>query len=84
MLRELVVVVGTDGHGIQVVSVHCVNVTEAQQKMNSHIDMAIFEAEEIGLKPPFTTFDNSQHDGILGAALVIKQMRRDGHIPNEA
>ena len=81
MHQQFVVVVGHDKDGNSSMSIHSVNVSDAQLAMNAHIDMAIFEAEELGYTAPFTTFDNSRHEEILSAALVIKKMRKEGFIP---
>lgn len=82
MRKEFVFVVGTAPDGSPSMTLHPVNVTDAQYAAGNHFEMAIFDAEELGYKKPFVCFDNTQHDDIIAAGNIIKRLRADGDIEN--
>lgn len=75
MRKEFIVVVSTASDGSPAITIHPINVTDAQYDMGDHYDMAIFEAEELGYEAPFKCFDNSEHVQLLYAAEELAKLR---------
>lgn len=75
MRKEFIVVVSTLAcDGTPAITIHPINVTDAQYEMGDHYDMAIFEAEELGYEAPFKCFDNSEHVQLLNAAEELNRL----------
>lgn len=77
MRKEFIVVVSTARDGAPAITIHPVNVSDAQYKMGDHYDMATFEAEELGYSGPFKCFDNSEHYQLLVAAEELANLLND-------
>ncbi len=78
MRKEFVVVVSTEkATGTPAITIHPVNVSDAQYEMGDHYDMATFEAEELGYDGPFKCFDNSEHSQLLYAAQELAKLLND-------